>query len=356
MKKIASKILSGLITFGVVLCAMSPVTAYAAENSVSPNPVASFSLSDTFKLVGNVEDGKSPATSFTYTIEKGTVKDAATGITASNMPVPTFENGQNSISYDEAAATVDGTKKTIDIQLPEYSGVGTYTYIIKQNAVTTEGVTTDDKSVTLTVTVVNHTASSDTDTQKFDAYVALNKDGVEEKIDASDAFENTYGSATLSVRKVVAGKYADKNRKFNFTVTFTKQDGYSVDSTISESVAGVDNSDFSLTWNGNTAVATFQLADGETASFKNIPCGVSYQVEEAAVDGYASTITNETKTAGEEGFTESIESVVTNTSTNEQVNTGINVDNMPYLLVLVGAAIVCFVLVGIKFKKKNSDK
>ena len=326
------------------------IPAFAAES-----PVTSVALTSTYTLVGNASDGVSPETEFTYSIEKTSVANQAGGITLANMPVPTFDGGVQSITFTRGEATQAGETKSLQLNLPEYTGVGVYTYTVTQQAGNLEGVTYNSGSLVLTVTVTNHTKTDESDTQLFDCYVAIRESGSDTKLD-SIAFENTYGAATLNVKKVVTGVSADKSRSFDFTVTFTKEDGTEVpDVQIEQYVAGIKNDSFLLSWTDNTATASFQLSDGKTATFTNLPYGVTYKVEETAAAGYTTTYANQENTAGAVDFEQSIEAVVTNTSIDGTVDTGVNLDNAPYLLLLAAVAAAAVAFVVMKSKKHDDD-
>ena len=132
------------------------VTAFASEPSdggtvsVSAGPVENVTLTKTYKLAN--ADTTSPAETFTYTISRVSVTDAADGITNSNMPLPT---GTWEVNYNEGEATVEGVEKTFVVKLPEYTSVGIYTYNIHENSSNNAGVVVDSHDVTMRVTVVN---------------------------------------------------------------------------------------------------------------------------------------------------------------------------------------------------------
>ena len=79
----------------------------------------------------------SPAEEFTFTIERDAVSDAAEGITAANMPMPSI----GTVSYAQGEAGSATAAKEIAITLPTYTSVGIYTYIIKETGGDTAGVT-----------------------------------------------------------------------------------------------------------------------------------------------------------------------------------------------------------------------
>ena len=111
-------------------------------------------------------------------------------------------------------------------------------------------------------------------------------------VDVTANFTNTRKTGDLEVTKTVESHQdGDKTRDFNFTVTLS-------DTTIG-GAAGKDFGDLTFT-NG---VATFELQDGEKATAKGLPVGVTYTVEEATPTGYVLTKTGETGTISTEKAT-----------------------------------------------------
>ncbi len=118
-------------------------------------------------------------------------------------------------------------------------------------------------------------------------------------------FENCYTvSSQLTVSKSVKGEHADKNKKFEYSVTFTED----------EANAGLNLTSTAVLKKNGTEVAagtqldygtqyTFSLSDGETVLF-TVPAGTDYELMEAASESYtpsANVVTDgkaETKSAG----------------------------------------------------------
>ena len=150
-----------------------------------------------------------------------------------------------------------------------------------------------------------------------------------------------YSAGKLSVTKTVAGNLGDQSKKFDFTVKFTKPANKEVKSTITAKVAGANVTDFNPVWDEKGEYTyTFKLAHDETATFENLPYGVTYTVTETAVDGYTTTQTNENGTIN----SAEVISTFTNTKTGT-IDMGVMLDSMPYVLVLavVGAAVIALI-------------
>lgn len=141
-------------------------------------------------------------------------------------------------------------------------------------------------------------------------------------------------NTTVTITKQVAGNMGDRNKEFAITFD-VKLNG--------EAVTGY------TVWKGNTQLtAPYTIKHDETIVLKNVPIGATVTVTEtdtAYIESYkvngateATTGYKATVTANAEG-TASIEFVNTK---NETVDTGILLDSLPYvlILVLVGGGVV----------------
>ena len=278
----------------------------------------------------------SPEETFSFDITKESVTDAGTGITQKNMP----EITDATVAYTAGEAGSSTKDEVVTINLPDYTGVGVYTYQISETPGDTAGVTYDGTDVYLVVTVI----------QQGDDLVRLPKIHVDsasgEKLgegeeDADKAFVNTYSAGTLNVSKTVKGAFGDRNKDFEFTVTFTKPESENVESDIDATVAGEAVEDFALDFSGDGVdTYTFNLKHDETASFTNIPYGVTYTVTETATEGYDTTKT------GDSGTIEAATQTAAFTNTKGgTIDTGISTDSLPYFLIAAGVVAGAAVLV-----------
>lgn len=339
MKKILAMLLAVMMLLSVASVAMAEgvtdTPAYSDHDTVT--------LTKTYKLNG---EGTSPAETFTYTIEKVSVTDAASTVTMDNMPVPTFADGKGEITFNsgEAVATT-GTSKNLTINLPTYESVGVYTYTIKETPSKTLGVTYDGNAYTLVVTVIHGENG-------LIREVALRKTGATTKSEAA-AFVNTYTANKLSVTKNVTGKLGDQSKKFKFVVRFNNQNPNNTEmkSTVTATIAGVEDSTFSFSF---TEDYTFELSHGQTAVFANLPAGITYKVfeldenDEVIADTERQMNGNYTVSYdnGKEGLTDGTAKQTTITNTYEgSIDMGVMLDSMPYVLVLavVGAAVIALI-------------
>lgn len=319
----------------LILVLTMSVAVFAADNQE-----ASFNL--TYKLEN--ADTSNPAETFTFTFTNGQVTDAAAGTVAPSVPDAT-------VSFDAGSATVDGLQKQVSVALGgvTWPSVGIYTYDVTQKAGTTAGVTYSNVTAKLKVTVAWDEASS----TYYTAFVTLSladedNDGQTDTKTAN--FENVYSAGSLSVTKNVAGNLGDRSKEFNVRVTFTAPEASVVNSTISYVVDG-ETETIAPVWDGNTASVQIALHHEETVTFTNIPYGVTYNVEEDSYknDGYDTTYSdNKTGTIGKAADTVTI----TNTKGTD-VDTGIVLDSLPYIL-LIAVALVG--VVAFTAKKRTTDR
>ncbi|MCC8128252.1 MAG: DUF5979 domain-containing protein [Clostridiales bacterium] len=326
MKK---KLLS--LALAAVMVMSLSATALASEVTKTEEQTVTASISKMYTLTNS--DTKSPADTFKFTVENYSVKDAADGVTVNNMPTPSITD----ISVLDGDATVDGTSHGLSITLPSYSSVGVYTYKITETDNKLAGVTysTTDYYLIVTVTQENGVLS-------VSSYYlhSGSVDGIK-----TDDIDNTYSAGSLNVTKTVNGNLGDKTKKFEFTVTFTAP----ADKTVAWSLVTGTVAGQTVTFDLSTSQTyTFELADGETATFSNLPYGVTYIVTETADSGYRTTQT------GNEGEINSGSATAAFINTKDgDVDTGINLDTLPYIMIL---AVVFAGAAYMVIRKRMSDR
>lgn len=269
----------------------------------------------------------SPAETFTFTIDKVSVTDAADGVTVANMPVPTI----GSVSYAQGnAGDPEKMSQNITVNMPTYPSVGIYTYVIKEKAGQYAGVTYYGNDIRLVVTVQ----------QGEDGHIRVAAVHTEAAGGAkADNFPNIYSAGTLEVEKVVTGNLGDRDKAFTVDVTFKAPDGKVVAAPINYTDDGVDKA-ITGTWSGKKT-ATITLKHGEKVNFTNIPYGVIYTVAEHdyTADGYDAAVYEFTDTATVKKIDSVSDKATITNNKGVDVDTGISFDNLPYILLVAGAAI-----------------
>lgn len=289
------------------------------------------------------------------------------------ISIPTDDKKDATIQQPANAGTTTASG-TLYIQLPEYTRVGTYVYKFHEVKGATAGMTYDDSTKYLLVNVYNNVNNDG----EFDADSDLLVNAVVLKNDPTSALNNKnhtglsdlkisqinneYNAGTYTVKKLVKGNMSDRAKKFNFRVTFEKAKGATIPG------IKVDETALNLEWKVSTTnpeveVATyddFQLSHNEDKTFSNIPYGVKVSVVELTDDKGDLTNTNGKLTNGEYEVTyqnnsnavteinkekANVTATIINAST-VNVNTGVILDNAPYiaLLTIVAAGAVVMIM------------
>lgn len=295
----------------------------------------------------NEADGVTPVVpdhTLVFTVAQGEIEENA----AAEFPAtdPSIAN-----------VKIEGGKGTITLTLPSYTAVGVYNYTITEtnkdpDGKTVAGVQYPTETYALKVTVVQGEGlalGGITASGLVVAGVALRKGEAAEKL---YEIENEYKAGSLKITKQVTGNMGDLSKEFDITVTFTPASGTTVFSDIACSGTGKVDGAEPATIEAGTAgwdaakEITITLADDQYVLFDNIPSGVTYTVVE---DDYTTEENGEYDDAAydgnEEGTIEdaAIETVITNNKDIE-IDTGVTVESVPYIMILavvmIGAALL----------------
>lgn len=331
MKKILS------LALALVLVLSMSTVAFAAEGEETTyTDMSTVTLTKEYKLTN--AGTTSPAETFAFSALTCTnVTDAADSVTTTNAPVPTIV----SVSYTSGEAGGENAKKNITITLPTYTSVGIYTYTFTETDGGTAGVTYRSDAITLVVTVIEQDGKV--------RVAAVHTEGEGEA--KSGEFNNEYSAGSLSVKKTVTGIMGDQEKEFTVKVTFTAPEGDSV----REAITYVDGTETKTIaagegWTGSKEVE-ITLKHDETVTFTNIPYGVTYTVVEndytAEADGGYDAASYNFDDNNKKIDTASESVTITNNKGGE-VDTGINMDSMPYILLLAVACMGLFVFISKK--------
>lgn len=267
-------------------------------------------------------------------------------------------------------------------------------YTITESTPAYPGVTPVDSTLTMKITVVNQL-----DEQKqpiansYGYYVALYRDN--KKVEAKDAFKNSYDSKSLTLSKTVHGALADLNKDFTFTIKFTKDTGVDTNNLYMGPQVGTLGTNVSIKPEGTattplTANTYLELDKPYTVSLRhngslelsNLPAGIKYEVfEDGSEVSGSDVVLNTTNTSGQ-----SVKYVVTvkdadqnavsfsnNNTVSGQINKenpanvttafhntnnaepdmGVVLDNAPYIAML---AIVAIGGVALMLNKRRRDE
>lgn len=258
------------------------------------------------------------------------------------------------LTIDDVTVKSGEKTATITIELPTYDSVGIYIYKINETAGNVAGVTYYANDIELKVFVTNGDNGA-----LIRSAVVTSRNADKQKI---TGITNTYSAGSLSVTKNVTGNMGDKNKEFEVKVTFNAPSGQTVKSTISYVEDGKTKT---ISENGgwtNSQTVTIKLKNGETVKFTNIPYGVTYSVTEenytttenggydaakySIGSGDPSTNAPSNITVGKDHASDTV--TITNKK-EKNVDTGIDLDSLPYILVL---AVACVGLVAFVSKKR----
>ena len=350
---INKKKIGAFVLAGTMLLSMG-TTAFAAGEPTAPdvNQNGTVPITKEFEMADGL---KTPAATFKFTATSTTegAPTATIGDVSFTEEQPGTLKGEKYVLEGTTAISFQGT----------WPHAGEYVYTVKETQENMTNVTYDTSSYILRVYVINGTTGLE-----VEKITAQGANGKTDKI----LFTNTYAKndATLTIEKNTEGDYADKTRKFDFEITFTKSP--MSDQTTFTGTIGAQSVEYTA---GQTK--TFKLADGEKLVFNNLPVGTTYMVKElAATDGYTpkvtvvenktTTVTNKTvqetealdtlKENGKNNLVGENENKVTFTNTYKDVAvTGIVMNNLPFIL-LVAVAIVAFVSLAVIKRRRTSGK
>lgn len=241
-----------------------------------------------------VKNGTAPnEMEFTFSVADSSNTAVAGATTAAK-----FEAGQDK----EIKAFVAGKNYTANftVNIEKLLGdtkkntVGEYTYTLSEDTVKYPGVSANDSALTMKITVVNQLNDQKQPiANSYGYYVALYRGG--NKIEAKDAFKNSYDSKSLILSKTVHGALADLKKDFTFTIKFTKD---TTTATITNEMyrgpqVGTlgDNVSIKLAGTGTTPLTantyleldkpyTVSLRHNGSLELSNLPAGIKYEVFE----------------------------------------------------------------------------
>lgn len=343
-----------------------------------------------------VKNGTAPnEMEFTFSVADSSNTAVAGATTAAK-----FEAGQDKEIKAFVAGKIYTANFTVDIEKllgdTKKNTVGEYTYTLSEDTVKYPGVSANDSALTMKITVVNQLNDQKQPiANSYGYYVALYRDN--KKVEAKDAFKNSYDSKSLTLSKTVHGALADLKKDFTFTIKFTKD---TTTATITNEMyrgpqVGTlgDNVSIKLAGTGTTPLTantyleldkpyTVSLRHNGSLELSNLPAGIKYEVfEDGSEVSGSDVVLNTTNTSGQ-----SVKYVVTvkdadqnavsfsnNNTVSGQINKenpanvttafhntnnaepdmGVVLDNAPYIAML---AIVAIGGVALMLNKRRRDE
>lgn len=302
----------------------------ASTSQVIPLPSQTITITKKYDVQGTT--AINPADTLKFVPTSVRVDNATYGVT-----VP-------AITIADVTVNTNASEATISIVLPEYKAVGEYIYTITETDTGVAGVTYLANTIWLRVQVLQDPDSANL----ISGGIKFRLDSLDSK-EKIDKFTNTYEAGSLKVSKTVAGNIGDRDKDWNFTVTFTAPDG---DKVVGDITATAEGATAPATIAGgwtDSKTATFVLKHGQSVTFSNIPKGVTYTVAEAEAneDDYTTVGDEAGDIAGHE------DDVVAYTNTkNVDIDTGIALDSAVYMLIMA-LALAGFVALKIRRREEN---
>lgn len=345
----AKKLTAGALALSMMFAMATPAFALTSPE-IQYSDMTSVTFTKTYEATNT--NTTSPEETFQFDIVGVDVTDAAEGVTINTYGMPKV--GTAHYIAGEAGSATKAKKITVD--LPTYESVGIYTYKITEKAQGTAGVTYWGKDIILKVTVIEQggkirVAAVHTEDAKADGTYDTSKGGTSTK---NDNFPNTYSAGSLAVTKNVTGNLGDKDKKFEVTVTFKAPEGKTVKEAIKYSENGKDKTIATSAWKNSEAEVKINLADSDTVTFMNIPYDVTYTVVEkdyTTSDGYDAADYNFSDI--DKKIDSANDTVTITNNKGGTVDTGVILDNAPYMLML---AVVAGAAMTLVIKKRREEE
>ncbi len=335
------KVLAFLVAFTFLL-GLS-VSAFATENT----PYAdSTTVTINKELTINNSGTVNPTETFNFEITKVSGFRGTTEVDVPDFDTDSVMPGnQNTFSITLAQGILLGSE-TLD--LPEFAGVGVYTYTIDEIPGDTAGMDYDGDTYQLVITVINnplYDADDDESGPEFLRIITL----TDNKDVKDDSFDNDFDAGDLTFEKIVTGNFGSPDDEFEVTVTITPDTG----KILKMGPMTFDGS-FSHSQDAMSGVITVVykgVQKGESFTIENIPYDVEYKVEETyqGVNYIVSYDFGEVIDPNDPAFVPNLvkfrdfdydaKTVTITNNRNILPQTGINLDSLPYILLLSGAII-----------------
>lgn len=346
------KLFAGVVAAAMIATMSFP--AFAARPTPNVGSDGLVTITKKYTVTGS-EEKKAPAETFTFTVTPGAKVNGAekTVEKSEATTIPTMAANSNEKTVAFTALTEDGTGTfTVDVANLNIKKPGMYYYTVTETPSNTAGVDYAAKSMIMVITA----GYADDGEDSSLSYWAALHDSTNYN-DKNSKFENTYTAGSLKVTKKVTGSLGDKDKKFNVDVTFTAPAGKTVKSTITYVNNGAESIapgawKLNTTTNQYEAKVTVELAHKGSVQFNNIPKDVTYIVEEQDYSREEYTATYEGDKSGT--IANDVKSTtITNNKGDDNIDTGVILDNAPYILMLAVVAAGAMTLV---IKKRREEE
>ena len=304
MKRKLSTALVMLLAF-VLLLGTTAITASAAETTYNP-------IGGSTTLVKNLvvdSDANIPDITFSYTIRRGTPKDATTTtIEILESPLGGGSIGTAEFSNADTARTINGlptdtdrsnptagkkyAQKSVSINFPvgTFTKPGVYRFVITETNNNLPGVTYDSNLTRYLDVFVVADENNELSVESYvlrdaETDIGINGEYTSNPDEKSSGYINTLTQYDFDFSKTISGNQGDKNKRFNFTLNITGANP----GTYPIIAHDVTDNPTSITVGANgTATNEYSLTNGSTVKVIGLNEGAVCTVTEDA-DDYTAT-------------------------------------------------------------------
>lgn len=329
-----------------------------------------------------VEKGTAPKEDFTFSVTYVPDKSKPYTSTYTYTGTKTVKFEENMTVKDVAYTGSLGIKIS-DFSLPE--GPGKYCFEIKETSNGTPGVTYDNSTRYLVITVANndnlngYVYYAQLYDSNYSPATSIKGQATGTKVDGADAFTNTYTANNVVISKDIKGGLGDLAAKFNFKVKLTVADTKNANQYVGAKV--VHSDDTAVTVGTVWSISAKDSEDGwydvklgrnDQLELENLPEGVIVTVKET--DGNEYTVSQNPSDISSKNANTSYAKIGTFTENTATVNAtvgavngsigfvntkegtpdmGVVLDNAPYIAML---AIVAIGGVALMLNKRRRDE
>lgn len=271
-----------------------------------------------------------PDVELSFTVTEKKAKDNTYTAYGSTEDLPDLTFAKSASSSDITVSGADSIK-----------GAGVFNYVITENDPNAAGVTANDDTFLVEITRLFKKDASDKATSEIETSYAVYTYNNGVKGDKLTAIKNIYESGDLSLDVAVEGNLSNKEDDFTVEITIVSDKPVESEVVLPDGTVIEFEEQDDGTYVGKATV-TISDNDGEK-TITNIPAGVTVTVEEKDPNPYELVdyeVDGEEK--GKEAQTITMTSfgadvVITNERSTE-IDTGISLDSLPYVLVLIAVA------------------
>ena len=329
-----------------------------------------------------VEKGTAPKEDFTFSVTYVPDKSKPYTSTYTYTGTKTVKFEENMTAKDVAYTGSLGIKIS-DFSLPE--GPGKYCFEIKETSNGTPGVTYDNSTRYLVITVANndnlngYVYYAQLYDSNYSPATSIKGQATGTKVDGANAFTNTYTANNVVISKDIKGGLGDLAAKFNFKVKLTVADTKNANQYVGAKV--VHSDDTAVTVGTVWSISAKDSEDGwydvklgrnDQLELENLPAGVIVTVKET--DGNEYTVSQNPSDISSKNANTSYAKIGTFTENTATVNAtvgavngsigfvntkegtpdmGVVLDNAPYIAML---AIVAIGGVALMLNKRRRDE